>query len=552
MKEWNFASLKKMLFSVVLILCLASFLILNSACSESGSFKLKDTMDLPSGGTSENFVPPSPDALYDKTAFGDTGTQRLTRNQMIDSLNLALGISPEEFRDDLPFNSPSSTYFDNDYESLSLSLNDIRSFAGFSEKLVAKLLENKSEVDELMGCTPAAANDSACLEMLLRKVGARILRRDLTDSEIQSYMDRFIPMAVSESDFYIAVELSLLALIQHPEFLYRIESEKGSQITGFQVASRLSFLVQGTGPDDQLLEAARKGELLDSEIRVSHVQRLLESDQAKKHWNRFHAQWLGFSDRVLKAGLETDMLTETQFTLSHINFESNSPWMEIFTLEKTYLSQELAQHYGIQHPGGQSTWIDYPQGRRAGVLSHGTLASLGAKFNDTSPTLRGYEVFKRLFCGEFSIDIPAGVDIDDAPGKAGDCKEDRYYMRNVSTCVECHGITDNIGFGLENLGPFGGWRQAEPNLPSCKISGEGEVESTGFQGPEQLGNLIASNPVVVSCATKQFFHFTMGRHSKPEDGETLEALVGQYYKTNTLVSLIESMARTEAIVFREN
>ena len=94
-----------------------------------------------------------------------------------------------------------------------------------------------------MGCTPAAANDSACLEMLLRKVGARILRRDLTDSEIQSYMDRFIPMAVSESDFYIAVELSLLALIQHPEFLYQIESEKGVKLRAFrsQAVSRFWF-----------------------------------------------------------------------------------------------------------------------------------------------------------------------------------------------------------------------------------------------------------------------------------------------------------------------
>ncbi len=494
--------------------------------------------------------PTSPAALYEQSAFGKTGLQRLTNKQLLLSIESIFNYSPLAFSSNLPIDSPTSTYFENDFESLSVTDSHIQGYNSFAESYATKFIESPSRVSALSGCTPSNDTDVNCFSQFVSRVGRLALRRNLTASEIDNYINKILPIAGSENNFYSAIQTTIMIWLQHPEFLYRIESEGPRTLNQFEIATRISFLIVGTTPDKILLDAAQNNQLSTEAQRLAQADRLLDTIAAKRNISSFHAQWLGYENSVLLAGMEDKMVQETSDLIDRVVFETDSDWLKLFTWNQTKIDAELATHYNLPSPGPQSNWVSYPAGRAAGILSHGTFARLGAKFNDTSPTLRGYEIYKRLFCGVFTATIPASVDIDNQPGSPTDCKVDRYSMRKNPTCSACHSITDNIGFGLEKQGAFGEWRTTEPGLPRCVVEDKGSYESTDFKGLEEFANIISNHPNTAACATKQLFEFSIGRKSTNTDERTLKALHGQYIESRSLKSLFKALIKSAAMTYK--
>ncbi len=184
------------------------------------------------------------------------------------------------------------------------------------------------------------------------------------------------------------------------------------------------------------------------------------------------------------------------------------------------------------------------------MLTHGAFLSLGAKFGDTSPTVRGAEIFKRLTCGALGT-IPPNVDTDMPPGEPTDCKPERYVMRQITGCDQCHGIVDNIGFGLENFGVFGQWRTVEPDHPQCTIAAAGQYNGVAFSGAAELGALLAQDPRVSACATTQLFRFMTGRDEDTGDRRTLDILDEHYRSNRSLRSLLLELVTSPAIAYRK-
>lgn len=492
-------------------------------------------------------APPSPDALFHADAYGKTGIQRLTKQQLADTVEMIFGMSLGSMKDLIPNDSPSATYFENDYQALAVSSPLVADYNSFAKAFAGEFVKSSSRISQLGGCTPSSANDTNCFKSFIQKTGLKVLRRPLTTTEVQTYSDAFMPIAVAEGSFSAAVETAVMALLQHPEFLYRIENT--TNLNQYQIASRISFLILGTGPDDALLAAASRNELSNENNRIAQASRLLNTAQAKLNFQRFHAQWLGYSDTYFPPHLNEQAIREESAALiNRVVFERNADWLQIFAWPETYVDRDLASHYGLSGaPNSGKAWVTYPSGRKAGILSHATVATLGAKFNDTSPTLRGYELYKRLFCGELPGSIPSNVDVDDPPGHSADCKVQRYSMRSNPSCASCHGITDNIGFGLEFIGAFGEWRTSEPNLPACTIDGTGSFDGESFYGPESFAQLVVSQPKTSACAATQLFEYFVGRKSTAADSATLQALQGQYYETPDLKSIIMAMVKTPAI-----
>ena len=164
--------------------------------------------------------------------------------------------------------------------------------------------------------------------------------------------------------------------------------------------------------------------------------------------------------------------------------------------------------------------------------------------------MRGAEIFKRLTCGELGT-IPPNVDTDMPPGLPTDCKPERYVMREITGCDQCHGIVDNIGFGLENFGVFGQWRTTEPNNLQCVIAAAGAWNGVPFSGAEQLGTLIADDPRVSACATTQLFRYMTGRDESIDDRKTLGVLDEHYRANRSLRSLLLELVTSPAIAHRK-
>ncbi len=496
-------------------------------------------------------------SLSSKYAFGKSGLRRLSQKEVVRSVSDVFQIDALAYIDTLPSDFRNSTPFSNEFDSQSASVSTIESYQKFSEDYSAFAIAQAgfaSKFSAIAGCTPASYSDRACLVSYLTKIGRRMLRRPFTTMEANLIADKVLPFANAEQKFWTAVELSMQIFIQSPAFLYRVEGATNitepslAELNDYEIATRLAFLIWGSGPDDKLLDMAESGKLKLSDIRVVEAIRMMQDLRAKKNWYDFHAEWMGYDETTLPASLKADMLNETNQLVKRVVFDENTDWLDLFRSQQTYLTPALATHYGmgsISSPG----WVNYSGSRGGGIIAHATFLSKGAKFGDTSPTLRGYEIFKRLMCGKLGP-IPDDVDPDTPPGNPTDCKPARYNMRNIVTCAGCHNVTDNIGFGLENFGVSGQWRTSELNKPQCVIDSSGSVSGAPYSGPTELAKVLSNSPQVSECAVTQLFRYFSGRKEQASDGETLSALTMEYLRKRSLQSLIVSLVQTPGFIHR--
>jgi len=482
--------------------------------------------------------------LDDSDAFGVTGLRRLDRFEVTSSLSDVFGIATDDVESLLPEDLAATNPFANNYRSQTVSPLVINAYAAFAQAYAAKL-GSGLDVQTIAGCVPARPDDRACFDKLVTKVGRRLFRRPIEAAELDRYAAVILPQAASAGSFATAVEMVGLLFVQHPAFLYRVERE--GDLDGFEISTRMAYLIWGSAPDDDLLDAAK--DLDDAKERVEQAERMLDDPRAQRNLERFHAQWLGFSAASLPAAIASDLRAETAKLVERVVFDRDDDWLSIFRATETFITPQLAAHYGMPAITS-SQWVTYPAGRGGGVLTHGSFLSLGAKFGDTSPTVRGAEIFHRITCGHLGT-IPANVDTDRPPGLPTDCKPQRYTMRDTPGCDGCHGITDNIGFGLENFGVSGQWRDFEPNKPQCAIVSNGAWDGVPYTGTAELGALISQDPRVSACATTQLFRFMAGRDEDLADDATLVALDTLYRDRPSLRGLLVALVRSPAITVRK-
>lgn len=472
------------------------------------------------------------------------GLRRLTRDEVRYSLLDAIGIDPGTMTNALPLDIGGTTVFDNVVASQSISAIEISEYQSFAEAYAAEVAaaDIPSELGE---CTPSGPDDLGCLTAVTERLGALLFRRAYTTTEAERVASSLIAFAVEDDDFATGVELVVTYFVLHPEFLYRAESPDA--LDGYALATRLSYLLWGSGPDDELLLAAESGTLVESAERRAQARRMLADDRAKRQWRRFHAMWLGYADHTLPDNLADDMLAETNALVDRVVFDGD--WLDLLRADETHVTPELAEFYGLAAPAS-ADWVSYDARRGGGVLSHATVLNHGHKggnFGDTSPTMRGYELYKRLSCGTFG-GIPADVDPDNPPGSASDCKADAYDMRSQAACASCHAITDGIGFGLENFGVHGQWRDEEPGKNGCTIDGAGDFAGAPFQGPAELGVLLAEDPAVTLCANRQLFRFAMGRLETAADEPAIRALASSHQAHNNLTDILVELVASPAFL----
>jgi hypothetical protein len=415
----------------------------------------------------------------------------------------------------------------------------------------------------VVGCEPAGAGDEACLRSFITSFGRRALRRPLSVDE----QDRFAGLlehGVAADDFWVGAGAALRAFLQHPEFLYRVEigtpvdGQPGVFLLGgHELGARLSYFLLGSTTPDWLLDAIDAGELAAPEGIAAAAERLLGEDAARARINRFHAMWLSYA-QLADGGTTADMKSESDALLERVIFDERRPWTDVLTSTETYLTPELAEHYGLPSPGAEPGWVDYGDSGRKGIFSHGTFLSAAAKFGDTSPTQRGLLVRTRLFCQEISLPPPdLDVNVDEPPDVADPnaCKSERYYMSREEPCKSCHTLMDPIGFGLESYGADGKFRQTEPDRPECPIDGEGEFAGVGtFNGPGELADLAVESGLVEACVIKQLYRFAVGRAELDSYDEAFVERLAEASSAEgfELFTFIQTYVTSEAFRYRRD
>jgi hypothetical protein len=494
-------------------------------------------------------------------SIGPTGLHRLSRIEYDNTLRDLLGDTTRPGFAQLP--EDVSDPFDNDYKTQLVSGALIASVETLATDVAGRAIADPARRDSLVGCVPTGPDDKTCFDGFVRRFGRRAFRRNLTDAEVASFMG-LQAYAIEAKDFFVGAELVIRAMLQDPSFLYRVEI--GNPVAGqagvfrlgdFEIGARLSYFLWGSMPSDELLDMAAAGSLSTADGRRAAAVKLLADPRGADRVRSFHSFWLGYRQLALAPDLADALRAETDALVTRVVLEQRQDYLQIFRSPETFLTDSLATHYGLPPPGSTTgKWVTYGSDPRRGILSHGAVLAVGAKFDDTSPTLRGVFVRNRLLC-QVVPPPPPNVMVDQPPmGTGSRCKIDRYAAHRSGACAGCHSLTDGIGFGLENYDRTGAYRTTDLNAPECTIPGDGQVLGLAntdgkFKGPAALGELLIASGGVEQCVVTQLFRMALGRRETDADAATLIALTdGFKQEGRAFDKLLVEMAADPAFIHR--
>ncbi len=435
------------------------------------------------------------------------------------------------------------------------------------------------DINGLIPCKPTSFSDTQCRDAFVRRFGLRAFRRPLTEDEARRYSTAFTQQARVSRRFTDGARVVVEAMLQSPNFLFHVEAGPDGKYADYDVASRLSFLLWNTMPDDTLFEAAAKGELSTVAGRERAARRLLENvPKSRDALDQFFEEWLRF-DRVVNAvksgrfqpftpELALAMAEETRTFLHHLVWNDRN-FMEALTADYSFLTSELAEVYGVSAPKDQFEMVKFPaDSPRAGILGQGTFLASTAGPTDTSPTARGIFIRERLLCQHVPPPPPGVITTLPDPLTTGPAKGRRQLMvEHVEnpTCASCHRLMDPIGFGFEHFDAIGRYREQEvipapgrrggggggrggaPGTP-VDIDAQGEIAglaNSSFSGARQIGPILAESPVCQKCIVRQMFRYSYGRLESNADEKTIDQLYDQFKASgfkvkNLLVALVQS------------
>jgi hypothetical protein len=435
----------------------------------------------------------------------------------------------------------------------------VETYSTAAEKLAVNAFR-VGDVNGLIPCKPSSASDEKCRDQFVRAFGLRAFRRPLRDPEIQRYAKAFHEQARSSGEFLEGARVVVEAMLQSPNFLFHLEAGPDGRSNDYDIASRLSYLLWNTMPDQALFEAAAKGELRTAADREKAARRMLDNPLARQALNQFFDEWLRL-DRVVNAvkqrrpypefspELAAAMAEETRQLLQHLVWEDRN-FMEAFTAGYGYLTSELASLYQLPAPPGQFELVRFPaDARRAGLLGQGSFLASTAGPTDTSPTARGIFIREQLLC-QHVPPPPPGVNTT-LPEPTEDKAQTRRQLMVAhvenAACAACHRLMDPIGFGLENYDAIGRWRDQEtiefaaerdeddrrrerkkfelPIEPQGEVAG---LPDSVFSAPKQLGRILAKSPVCQECIVRQMFRYAYGRRESASDEATIDELFAAF------------------------
>lgn len=391
----------------------------------------------------------------------------------------------------------------------------------------------------IMTCDPVAMGETECATQILGDFGKRAWRRPLDAEEIGRLV-AFVDLAKSQGDdFETGIRLALQAILVSPNFLFRVEvdpdlaSTEAHALNNWELASRLSYFLWSSMPDEELFQLAEEGKLGEDAVLRAQVVRMLDDPKAASLVDNFATQWL-FIDVIDTAqpdyaifpdfddDLRTAMRTETRMFVEEL-LRTNAGIEQLLLADFTYLNERLAQHYDIPYTGTDFQRVQLEGEGRRGLLGHGGLLTSLSFPTRTSPVKRGAWVLGNLLCSEPPAPPPGVENLPTSPTEGKTLREQMEAHSTDPSCANCHKLMDPIGFGMENYDGIGMWRDMDNGAP---VDASGRLpDGTEFNGTAELAPILAANPLYAECTTEKFMTYALGRGVEYWDKPQLELLI---------------------------
>lgn len=400
-------------------------------------------------------------------------------------------------------------------------------------------------------------DEEECAKRILSNLARKAYRRPVDDEDVQTLLE-FYRQGRAEGGFDAGIELALCSLLVKPQFLFRIERDPAGipsgtayRIVGVELASRLSYFLWSSMPDDELLDLAARGELSRSEVLEQQVRRMLVDARSQSLVTNFAGQWLylrnleavtpdmrlypDFDDNLRQA-----LRQETELLFESVLHEDRNVF-DLIQTDSTYLNERLAKHYGIPHVYG-SRFRRVPvdaHSHRGGLLRQGSILTVTSYATRTSPVIRGHWILQNMV-GTPPPPPPPNVPAlkDNTVSSVLSMRERLQEHRANAACSGCHQQMDPVGFALENFDAVGRWRTTDASQP-IDASG-GLIDGSEFTGVSGLEQALLKRPeLFVRTLTEKLFTFALGRGVEHYDAPAIRKIVrdarGDQYRFSRLI-----------------
>jgi hypothetical protein len=401
--------------------------------------------------------------------------------------------------------------------------------------------------DKIFVCHPAApAEEQPCAEKIIASLARPAYRRPIIADDLPQLVALY-KRGADNGGFESGIRLALQKILVSPEFLFRVELDPvnapvGSvhRVSDIELASRLSFFLWSSIPDEELLQVAERGGLSDPVMLERQVKRMMADPRSRSLVQNFVGQWLflrnipGIQPDVtaftyFDDNLRQAMAKETELVVES-SMHEDRPVIDLLKTDYTFVNQRLAEHYGITGIyGNEFRRIPVTDTKRQGLLGHASLMAVTSYPNRTAPTIRGKWVLEQLL-GTPPPPPPPNVPAlkEEASGKVLTMRQRMEEHRVSPQCAVCHRIMDPIGFALENFDGLGKWRESYAEAADGSIDPSGVLpDGTGFDGPVGLRDILVSKKreVFVENFTERLLTYALGRGVEEYDRPVVRRIV---------------------------
>ena len=420
-------------------------------------------------------------------------------------------------------------------------------------------------------CRPQAQSEErACAEQIVTRLTRAAFRRPVTAEDVATPL-QFFEQGRQGADFDAGIRNALMVVLASPEFLYRFSAPPADTAPGatyavddFGLASRLSFFLWSSLPDEELLTLAEKGSLHESAVMQAQIKRMLADPRAASLVTNFAAQWLDtrgvrdiVPDPVLFPEYNPDLgdafARELELFLASVLLEDRSV-LELMNAKHTFVNERLALHYGISGVRGDGfRRIELEDRNRFGLFGKGAVLMATSYPNRTAPVLRGAWILEAI-TGTPPAAPPPNVEAfpENQDGEAPRTVRERLVAhRSNPSCNGCHGVMDPLGFALENFDPIGAWR-AKDRETATVIDSSGQLaDGTAVAGPVDLRNALLRDPEqIVQTLTIKLLTYALGRSVEYYDMPAVRRIVRDAARENYRFSaILKGIAESEPFRF---
>jgi hypothetical protein len=418
----------------------------------------------------------------------------------------------------------------------------------------------------IFSCRPVtAAEELPCAKKILSTMLRRAYRKPVAAADLEDVLP-FYEAGRAESDFDLGIQRALERMLISPQFLFRIEREPATakpgssyRVSDIELASRISFALWSSIPDDQLLNAAIAGTLKDPVVLEQQVRRMLADKRSESLVNNFATQWLFLRDVDAKEPdeilfpdfdetLRIAFRRETELFLGSVLRENRSV-LELLSANYTFLNERLAKHYGVPDIGGSYyRKVSFPpDSPRGGLLGQGGILLLTSYSTRTSPVVRGKWVLENLLNAAPPPpppNVPSLKTEAEQTGKPMTIREAMVLHRAAPACAGCHARMDPIGFALENFDAVGHWRERDSDQP-INVSGT-LPDGTKIEGVAGLKKALLSQPEqFASTVVEKLLMYSTGRNVQYYDAPAIRKVVrgaapSNYKFSSLMVGIVKS------------